>query len=80
MRVAVLEVGAGGEQVRQEILHEMQEARENMNALMKEGMTLAESEFNKTLLDLEIYGLVRVSWVTKEKRRIELVADSGTAS
>lgn len=51
-----------------------------MNVLMKEGMTLAESEFNKTLLDLEIYGLVRVSWVTKEKRRIELVADSGTAS
>lgn len=51
-----------------------------MNALMKEGVTLAESEFNKTLLDLEIYGLVRVSWVTKEKRRIELVADSGTAS
>ena len=51
-----------------------------MNALMKEGMTLAESEFNKTLLDLEIYGLVRVSWVTKEKRRIELVAHSGTAS
>jgi hypothetical protein len=51
-----------------------------MNALMKEGMTLADSEFNKTLLDLEIYGLVRVSWVTKEKRRIELVADSGTAS
>lgn len=51
-----------------------------MNALMKEGMTLAESEFNKTLLDLEIYGLVRVSWVTKEKRRIELVPDSGTAS
>jgi hypothetical protein len=28
---------------------------------------------NKTLLDLEIYGLVRVSWLTKEKRRIELV-------
>jgi hypothetical protein len=51
-----------------------------MNALTKEGITLAESEFNKTLLDLEIYGLVRVSWVTKEKRRIELVADSGTAS
>lgn len=51
-----------------------------MNALMKEGMTLAESEFNKTLLDLEIYGLIRVSWVTKEKRRIELVADSGTSS
>jgi hypothetical protein len=47
-----------------------------MNALTKEGITLAESDFNKTLLDLEIYGLVRVSWLTKEKRRIELVADS----
>ena len=48
--------------------------------LTKDGITLADSDFNKTLLDLEIYGLVRVSWVTKEKRRIELVADSGTAS
>jgi hypothetical protein len=51
-----------------------------MKDLTKDGITLADSEFNKTLLDLEIYGLVRVSWVTKEKRRIELVADSGTAS
>lgn len=48
--------------------------------LSKDGITLADSDFNKTLLDLEIYGLVRVSWVTKDKRRIELVADSGTAS
>jgi hypothetical protein len=51
-----------------------------MKDLTKDGITLADSEFNKTLLDLEIYGLVKVSWVTKEKRRIELVADSGTAS
>jgi hypothetical protein len=48
-----------------------------MNALTKEGITMAESEFNKTLLDLEIYGLVRVSWVTKDKRRIESTADAG---
>ena len=48
--------------------------------LTKDGITLADSDFNKTLLDVEIYGLVRVSWVTKDKRRIELVADSGTAS
>lgn len=48
--------------------------------LTKDGITLADSAFNKTLLDLEIYGLVRVSWVTKDKRRIEIVADSGTAS
>ena len=47
-----------------------------MNALNKEGITIAESDFNKTLLDLEIYGLVRVSWVTKDKRRIELTAES----
>ncbi|MEM3160098.1 MAG: hypothetical protein QXJ74_04875, partial [Nitrososphaera sp.] len=39
-----------------------------MNALSKDGVTLADSEFNKILLDLEIYGLIRVSWVTKEKR------------
>jgi hypothetical protein len=51
-----------------------------MNALAKEGITLAESDFNKTLMDLEIYGLVRVSWVTKDKRRIEVVANSSTAS
>ena len=50
------------------------------NLLSKDGVVLAESEFNKTLLDLEIYGLIRVSWVTKDKRRIEIVADSGTAS
>jgi hypothetical protein len=47
-----------------------------MNALTKEGITMAESDFNKTLLDLEIYGLVRVSWVTKDKRRIESTADA----
>jgi arginine repressor len=51
-----------------------------MNALQKEGLTLADSDFNKTLMDLEIYGLVRVSWLTKDKRRIELVADSKTPS
>lgn len=51
-----------------------------MNALSKDGVTMADAEFNKILLDLEIYGLIRVAWVTKEKRRIELVADSGTSS
>jgi hypothetical protein len=51
-----------------------------MNALQKEGLTLSDSDFNKTLMDLEIYGLVRVSWVTKDKRRIELVTDSETRS
>jgi arginine repressor len=51
-----------------------------MNALQKEGITLADSDFNKTLMDLEIYGLVRVSWLTKDKRRIEMVVDQNTAT
>lgn len=46
------------------------------NALSKDGVSLPDAELNKILLDLEIYGLIRVSWVTKEKRRIELVAES----
>jgi arginine repressor len=42
------------------------------NALTKDGVSITEAELDKTLLDLEIYGLVRVSWVTKDKRRIEV--------
>ena len=41
--------------------------------LVKEGIVLPDDTFNKTLLDLEIYGLVKVSWLTKDERRIELV-------
>ena len=51
------------------------------NTLIKEGVSLNEPNLNKTLLDLEIYGLIRVSWITKDKRRIEAVAaDSNTAN
>ena len=51
------------------------------NALIKEGVSLNEPNLNKTLLDLEIYGLIRVSWITKDKRRIEAVAaDSNTTN
>jgi hypothetical protein len=50
------------------------------NALTKENVLLNEPNLNKTLLDLEIYGLIRVSWITKDKRRIEAVADSNTTS
>ena len=39
-----------------------------VNALTKDTIDLNESELNKILLDLEIYGLIRVSWVTKDKR------------
>jgi hypothetical protein len=47
-----------------------------VNALAKDTIHLNESELNKILLDLEIYGLIRVSWVTKDKRRIETVVYS----
>jgi len=47
-----------------------------VNALTKDAIDLNESALNKILLDLEIYGLIRVSWVTKDKRRIEAIVDS----
>ena len=46
---------------------------ELLSNLGKDGVQITEADLNKTLLDLEIFGLVRVSWVTKDKRRIELV-------
>jgi len=43
--------------------------------LTKNGLEITESEFNKVLLDLEIMGLISVSWVTKDNRRIEIVTE-----
>ncbi|RNJ74975.1 MAG: hypothetical protein EB829_03135 [Nitrosopumilus sp. H8] len=40
-------------------------------ALAKGGMVIPDDRFNKMLLDLEILGLVTVSWITKDERRIE---------
>ncbi|MGA9168835.1 MAG: hypothetical protein WCF03_17150 [Nitrososphaeraceae archaeon] len=43
------------------------------NTLRKDNnILLSEADFNKVLLDLEIYGLIRVTWITKAKRRIEV--------
>ena len=42
-------------------------------ALIKAGIVIPEDEFNKTLLNLEIYGLVKVTWLTKDERRVEIV-------
>jgi hypothetical protein len=46
---------------------------ELINNLEKDGVQITVADLNKTLLDLEIFGLVRVSWLTKDRRRIELV-------
>jgi hypothetical protein len=42
-------------------------------ALIKAGIAIPEDEFNKTLLNLEIYGLIKVTWLTKDERRVEIV-------
>ena len=41
--------------------------------LTKEGYIVPEDKFNKILLDLEIMGLVKVTWITKDTRRIEAI-------
>jgi hypothetical protein len=41
-------------------------------ALIKAGISIPEDEFNKILLNLEIYGMIKVTWMTKDERRIEL--------
>lgn len=47
---------------------------ELFKSLVKDGHAIADDRFNKILLDLEILGLITVSWITKEERRIEIVA------
>lgn len=42
-------------------------------SLIKDGTIISEDKFNKLLLDLEILGLIKVAWITKDARRIELV-------
>ena len=49
--------------------------KELQKALTKEETVMTEGKFNKVLLDLEIMGLINVSWVTKENRRIEAVTE-----
>ena len=40
--------------------------------LAKDGFVISEDRFNKLLLDLEILGLIKVAWITKDERRIEV--------
>jgi hypothetical protein len=47
-----------------------------VSALSKDTISLTDTDLNKILLDLEIYGLIRVSWLTKDKRRIEVIGNS----
>ena len=42
--------------------------------LTSDGYVISEGFFNQLLLDLEIMGLITVSWITKDTRRIEIVS------
>ena len=44
-----------------------------LEALNKNGSKCSPDELDKTLMQLEILGLITVRWVSKEKRRIEIV-------
>ena len=43
--------------------------------LVKDGYQLSDALFNKTLLDMEIMGLVKINWLTKDTRRIEIASN-----
>ncbi len=45
-------------------------------SLAKDDLILSEDKFNKILLDLEILGKIRVSWLTKDTKRIEAVIEN----
>ncbi len=65
--------------IRNKILEKIKEKegltdKELTKLLAKDDIVLTENEFNKILLDLEILGLISVSWMTKEIKRIEIVS------
>ena len=42
--------------------------------LASDGHVMSDGFFNQLLLDLEIMGLITVSWITKDTRRIEILS------
>ena len=46
---------------------------ELISMLAKDGIEINLLELNKILLDLEIYGLLKVTWISKDKKRIEIL-------
>ena len=43
-----------------------------VKSLAKDGYQISDDLFNKTLLDMEIMGLINVNWLTKDTRSIEI--------
>ena len=48
--------------------------KELVKILVKNEIIIPDDEFNKILLDLEIMGLITVSWMTKDSKRIDIVS------
>ena len=46
-----------------------------IKSLVKDGYHISDDLFNKTLLYIEIMGLINVNWLTKDTRRIEIVSN-----
>ena len=46
-----------------------------VKSLVKDGYHISDALFNKTLLDMEIMGLINVNWLTKDTRIIEIVTN-----
>ena len=68
--------------LKNQILEKVQQSegltdKELLKELTKDSIIL-ENEFNKILLDLEIKGLISVSWMTKTTKRIEYVTVDNT--
>jgi hypothetical protein len=64
--------------IKNTVFEKIKEARsitdsELFKSLSKDGIIITEDKFNKLLLDLEILGLISVSWITKDTRRIEVI-------
>jgi len=64
--------------IKNKVFDKIQEANsltdtELFKSLSKDGIVITEDKFNKLLLDLEILGLITVSWITKDAKRIEVV-------
>ena len=47
--------------------------KELFKSITKDGLIISEPQFEKTLLELEISGVITVSWLTKDTRRIEII-------
>ncbi len=64
--------------IRNTVFDKIKEAKrltdvELFKSLVKDEHVIADDRFNKILLDLEILGLITVTWITKDERRIEVV-------